>query len=440
MSWTSTMKTTSEVTACVIDHGIFLPVARRLAREYAKVYYWTPHEKAFPTVRDVIGDGFEDIERIDSPWSVVNETELFVFPDIGFAPMQEALIAQGKAVWGAGDGDKLEIYRGQFLHALGTTNLPLPNYTAIRGLTALKEHLRDLTDKWVKISRYRGDWETMHWRDWEHDETTLDAAAVRFGPWKEHITFYVFDPIDTELEDGYDGYCIDGQWPSLCIHGMESKDRAYLGTFQKMSELPQEIRVVNDAFGPILKEYGYRGFFSSEVRITPKGESYFIDPTCRAGSPPSQVMCEMIANLGEIVWHGANGELVDPVPAAKFGTQALLTVKGDRRNNWAVIDLPKDLEQWVKCGFASEVDGRLVIPPDPDNTGSDVGWVVAVGDTISEALNNLKSNVSKLPDGVCCDYSALADLLKEAQEAEIQGISMTDQPIPEPSTVLTDAN
>lgn len=432
------MKPASEVTACVCDKGIFLPVARRLAREFKKVYYWTPTEKAFPTVRDVIGDGFEEVERVESPWAAPN-VDLFVFPDIGFGPLQIHLdFKREEAVWGARNADQLEIYRGKFLHALSQTELPLPDYHTIYGLTSLKEHLRDLEDKWVKISRYRGDWETLHWRDWAQDESTLDAAALRFGPWKEHITFYVFDPIETEIEDGYDGWCIDGQWPKLSMRGMEAKDRAYLGTFAKYDELPEPVRKVNEEFGPVLAQYGYRQFFSSEVRITKDGQGYFIDPTCRAGSPPSQVMCEMIGNLGDIIWRGAQGECVDPEPVAQFGVQGLLTVKNDRRNQWAVFELPPELDQWVKCGFANRIDGRIVIAPDPENHDKDIGWVVAIGDSIQEAIDSLKEKVEQLPDGLCCEYTALADLLKEAETAKKQDVPLTDQPIPKPETVIAE--
>jgi hypothetical protein len=168
--------------------------------------------------------------------------------------------------------------------------------------------LHDKEDRWIKISRFRGDFETLHWRSWDEDSNRLDAFAVKFGPFREQINFYVFEPIDTDIEDGCDTWCIDGAYPELVIHGMEAKDKAYIGTWQKYSDLPEPLRRVGDAFSPILAGFDYRSFFSTEVRITEDGEPYFIDPTCRAGSPPSQVMTEMIANYSEIIWGGANGK------------------------------------------------------------------------------------------------------------------------------------
>jgi hypothetical protein len=215
---------------------------------------------------------------------------------------------------------------------------------------------------------------------------------------------------------------------------MEAKDRAYLGTFQKFSDLPPEVRCVNDAFGPILKEYGYRSFFSSEVRITKEGESFFIDPTCRAGSPPSQCMAEMIDNYGEIIWHGANGVLVDPVPAAKFGVQVLLDIHRDE-TSWTPLLMDAELERWVKSAQVIGGDGLIYAPANPEKTGCE-DWLVGIGDTIDEAIKHLRHNADLLPDGVTCEIASLADLLKEVQGAEEKGMEFTDQPVPEPATIL----
>ncbi len=430
------MKDTKDVVACVVDHGRFLHVARRLARDVAKVYYWTPTERDCPLIREAcIGDGFEDIERVESPWDIADKIDVGVFPDIGFSSEQGVMKAFGIPVWGCRKADSLESNRGKFLKVLATTDLPVPKYTVINGLTNLRLHLEDKEDLYIKISRYRGDWETLHWTNWREMEGTLDSYAVRFGPLKEGITFYVFDPIETEIEDGVDSYCIDGQWPEMVLKGMECKDKAYLGTMQKFSDVPKETRIVNDAFGPILAEYGYRGFFSTEVRITKDGESFFIDPTCRCGSPPSQVQAELFGNYGEIIWRGAQGEMVEPEPTAKFGVQASLKTTADRAE-WNSIEFPPELDQWVKCGFCCMVDGRTCFPPITEYNTSELGYLCATGDTIEEAIDSLREKRDLLPDNVTCEFNSLADLLKEVQAAEETGMEFTDQPVPEPATVI----
>ena len=427
------MKSVSDVIACIVDTGVFVPIARKLGEQFKHCFYWSPWETAWPTVRNfIIGDGYEELERVESVWDVKDKCDAFIFLDIGYSGMQRELISQGYPVWGARDADELEAQRGSFLKALKSVDLPIPEYQVISGITNLRLFLKDKEDKYLKISTYRGDFETTHWRNWSQDEGTLDQYAVRFGALKEEVKFYVFDPIDTDIEDGIDTWCIDGQWPETVIHGMEAKDRAYLGTFQKFDDLPKEVRTVNEQFSPILKKFGYRSFFSTEVRITKDAESYFIDPTCRCGSPPSQSQCEMIANLGDIVWGGANGEVVEPEPAAKFGVQTLIKVD---RSEWAVMDIPKELDQWVKFGFSCKVNDRICVPPEHDGV-SEIGWLVAIGDTIDEAIENLREHKEKLPDGITCEFSSLADLLKEVHAAEEKGMEFTSQPVPEPATII----
>lgn len=429
------MKNLNEVHLRVIDKGLFLPIALRLARDVAKVSFWSPHERAFPTVKDFIGDGFDEIDRVESEWDDFEDVDGWVFPDIGFCGMQQELLRRNKPVWGAVTGDRLEISRAAFLKALRDLGLPVSKHVVIPGMTKLKEHLRDKEDKWIKISRFRGDFETMHWRSWEDDANRLDYFAVKFGPLRDRINFYVFDPIETKIEDGTDLWCIDGLHPQVVIHGMEAKDKGFIGTWQKYADLPEELRTVTDPFLQLLGEHGYRSFFSTEVRITQEGESYFIDPTCRAGSPPSQMMTEMIGNYGEVIWGGANGICVEPEPAARFGVQAPICVGGSR-HEWSGLEINPDLERWAKCPNVLAMDGRWWSPPDPDADGHEIGWLVGIGDRLGEAIRHLQHNINSLPDGATCEYFALADLIREIEKAEESGMEFTPQPVPPPEIVV----
>ena len=355
------------------------------------------------------------------------------FPDIGYSDLQCELAAQGKAVWGCRHADELEARRGLFLETLQhDTELPVPKYQKIKGLTNLVLFLKDNPDRYIKVSTYRGDFETCHFRSLEEDYCLLDSWGVKLGPLREEWNFFVFEPIDAVIEDGVDTYCIDGRWPSLVIHGVEQKDQSYLGAFQKFEDVPPEVRIANDQFGPVLARYGYRSWFSTEVRITEDDDSYFTDPTCRAPSPPSQVMCEMIANYGDVIWHGANGTLIDPEPAAQFGVQAIFKVD---RDEWGVIKLPEELDQWVKVGFSCKMGDKICVPPDPQGV-AEIGWVTAIGDTMPEAIETLRDRVGEMPEGCKVEFSSLADLLKEVRDAQKEGMSFSDEPVPEPASIL----
>lgn len=426
----------SELHFRVADNGLFLPVALRLAREAGKVSYWSPCGRSFPVVTDLIGEGFPEIERVNCCFEDLESVDCFVFPDVGMSGLQEMVEAHGIPAWGPRLGDELEINRGLFLKELNNTDLPIPVYEKAKGLSELREMLRDRKDVWVKISRFRGNWETFHWRSWAEDENTLDEKAAKLGPFRERIVFYVFDPIEADIEDGCDSWCIDGQFPSLIVHGVEAKDKAFIGTFQKFDDLPEEVRKVSEEFAPILGERGYRGFFSTEVRITPEGESYFIDPTCRAGSPPSQCMTEMIGNYAEIIWGGANGDLVEPEPAAKFGVQALCNFKR-KPDAWAYVNLGYELGRWAKSANCM-MDGDVrCLPPDTERNECQ-DWLVGIGDTMGEAIRHLKHNAGLLPDGASCEYSSLSELLSQIGEAEDKGMEFTEQELPPPEIALKD--
>lgn len=428
------MKETSDIIACVVDKGLFLPIAQKLSEQYKKVYWWSPWERDFPCLKDgIIGDGFENIERIDDIWGVKSKCDLFVFPDIGFSGLQKELISQGFPVWGAREADSLEMNRGKFLRELEKLGMPVPHYEIIVGLSELRKFLKEKTDKWIKISKWRGDIETTHWRDWDSDNETLDLWSLKLGPAKEHIPFYVLDSIDTDIEDGVDTYCIRGEMPSLCMHGMESKDKGYLCTITPFQDIPENIRLVSEKFAPVLAKYDYRGFFSTEVRVSGE-DSYFIDPTLRAGSPPSQVMTELFSNIGEIIWTGANGECVDPDPSAEFGGQVIIKSKTDK-TLWTVSDIPEKIRRWVKVSNSCEIDGMTCTPPN-ENHGNDIGWLVATGDSIEKVVLNLKEYASQLPDGFVSDCFPIAELLDEIKKAESEGMEFSGKPIPGPEVVL----
>jgi len=427
------MKPVSDVVALVVDTGIFVHVARRLARDFKKTYYWTPWELAFPRLKDsVIGDGYPDIITPESIEAVKDECDLFVFPDIGYADLQMELIGRGKAVWGCRHADELEALRGKFLDVLKTTNLPVPKFKKIKGITNLKVFLMDKENQFIKVSTYRGDFETFHFRSLDEDEGVLDSWAVKLGPMKELMSFFVFEPIETEIEDGIDSWCIDGRFPETIIHGVECKDSAYIGTFQKMSEAPEEITVINKEFGPVLARYGYRGAFSTEGRITKDKETFFIDPTCRFPSPPSQCMMEMIGNFGEVVWEGANGNIVEPEQKYKFGAQAIFKVD---RDEWGVFNIPQELDPWVKISFSCKINGKICVPPDPQGV-EEIGWVVGCGDTMEESIEHLRANVEEMPDGCHVQFSSIADLLKEIHTAQEAGMKFTEDAVPEPQSVI----
>jgi len=438
------MKEVKDVTCCVVDSGLFLPMALRLAEGFKRTLYWSPDNRSFPSIKQAcIGDGFDTIERVRDFWPHFDEIDLFVFPDVGQSYLQSFLIQQGKAVWGSRGNDKWEVDREALMSLLGEIGLEVPKFEVVQGWSNLVEFLKDKTDKYVKISRYRGDMETQHWRSWVEDQNWLYSLALALGPTKELFRFLVFDAIDTDIEIGGDTYCIDGQWPSLMLNGLEWKDKSYFAAVTKRDEMPEQIQEIMNAFGVVLMDTvlagdnhrtgGYRNQISFEDRV--QGDKhYFIDATQRAGMPSSSSQQLLWTNFPEIIWTGANGELVDPVPAAQFSIECMITTKTEA-DQWEAVEIDPDLLPWARLSYCCRVGHTYAFPPEEMHRG-ELGWLVALGDTPSEALERIKALADLLPDGLNADVEALAGVIQEIEEGEKQGIPFTSKPIPEPASVL----
>lgn len=426
------MKSVSNITACVCDHGLFLPLALKLAQTYKRVLYYTPWEKGFPLLNDcVVGDGFEDqgVERVNDIWKIKKEVDLFVFPDIQHSGLQLELESQGFPVWGSRNGDSLEINRQKFHKVLEEVGLEVGDFENVLGLDALRKVLEGKDDCYIKVSKYRGSFETYHWRTWDLDEGILDVWSVRFGPAKNLVTFMVCEPIDTPLEIGGDTFNVRGRWPSLMLHGDEKKDKGYLGVVTKREDMPEQIQEVLEAFGPVLEESRYTNFFSMELR-----DNVFIDPCCRGGLPSIGAQMQMWGNLPEIIWAGANGELVEPDPVDEVVAECILTMKSEKQA-WGKTRIPSEIEDACKLGSCCKIDGAICFPPD-DSHGEEIGWLVATGPSIESVADKMFEMVKLLPEGVSAATDSLYDLLKGIHEAEKEGIEFGDKPPPEPETVL----
>jgi hypothetical protein len=432
------MKEISDVVACVVDFGMFMPVAMKLSKFYKKVYYSTPTEKGFQVIDDfVMGDGVTGITRLEdylSP-SVFDEIDLFVFPYILYSGLQEHLEACGKAVWGARRADELETMKGKFYDSLEEVGLTVPGHEKVRGMKNLRVYLKEHPDVFVKISRYRGTMDTWKHVDYTNSSAYLDMLAVKLGPFQDDILFYVIDKIDTPIEGGIDTYNIDGQWPGEAVLGYEKKNECYLATVKPMAEMPPEFSIVNELYGPVLARYNYRQFFSTEVRVDGK-DSIFIDPTCRTASPAGEEMLDLFGNLGDIVWQGAHGVLAEPEITARFAGEAYLHWTGERKQ-WKCLTVPEGLPAEVKLYACAQKDGVYYSPPDDEDV---IGCVVAIGDDPGEVIEKIKETCEgMIGSKVRADLASFADLLIEIKKGEEAGIEFTDKNIPDPSVVLDSA-
>lgn len=434
---TKTMiKEVSDATACVVDRGTFFPISQRLARDFKRVLYHIPCGEAFETFAAACrGDGHEDVEFVSDFWPIKKEIDVFVFPDCADAGLQLELESQGFPVWGSKAADGEEKFRGRWIKTCERLGLPMPRTEAVRGLTNLRLFFQqhDGEEYYVKISRFRGDMETWCAKRPDQIENKLDVLALKFGPFKELITFYVQAKLDTDIEGGADTYFVNGQYPDKIILGYEKKGQSYFATWKERNEMPPEIWRPSELISPLLAEYRYCNTVSTEVRVKDK-ESYLLDPCFRMPSPAGEEELEWYGNFSEIVWRGAHRELVQPQMTAKFAGEAVIVYNGDREG-WKSIEISKELRPWVKLYACGYCNGAYHFPPAQDPEC--IGCAVALGDTPSDVVSFLKDIADELKDQpVDLQIKPLADLVQEIEEAEKQGIPFTDQPMPETSEVL----
>lgn len=433
----------SSQSCCVIDDGQFVELAIRLAREFGKVYYFNPTLiEGFPTVSKwSIGKGFQEIEWIEQLWPVKDKIDLFVFGDIMNSGLQHELESQGKRVIGSRTGDELEIHRIAFKKIQKRLGLNVPKHVVIEGLDELRRHLQTVEDKWIKISRFRGTFETEHHINYELSKNWINKLACELGPLAEDMLFLVEDPIRGEVEFGYDGFCFNGKFPDKTLFGPEIKSKSYIGSVMDYQDMDERLRAVNEALAPELAKAGYRNFFSTEVRIAKDdenfedGEPVLIEPTCRTPSPPFEAELEMYENLGAILWHGAVGEVIQPVMADNFSVICRLT-HDDSPEGWRSLQIDPKVRQWVKLYDAVKRDDAYHIAPKAPHARR-IGAVVGNGGTIEEAINVCHEYLELLKDQpVGNEFESLADALKEIQAAKKQDVEFTDQKIPEPAIIV----
>lgn len=439
------MKPIEELHVAVIDAGTFVALADMFGRRAKRTSYYSPFEQEFLEIeRCCIGDGMENFDRVDDFMEpeFFDSVDLWVFPDIGYGGFQRYLRSLKKWVWGSAGASDLELYRTLFLKTIHGLDLPMVDFKVCRGLTELSNYLYQTTDKWVKINRYRGNMETWHHVNWNYSQRKLEELAKTFGPLKESVVFVVQDTIKDEevepvLEVGYDGWAVtmsDGEtyFPDSSYQGYELKNELYLGSLRKYDDLPEQVVAVNEEFSKALAPYGYRNFLATEIRIK-GGQGYFIDPTTRMAGQTQEHLLRTCRNLPEIMWAGAQGEVVQPEFSNPFAAEATMHYTNDS-DGWKTLSVPDEIADSVKLYRCCRTDEGYQFPP---HKCDELGVICGEGDSVEEAIANLKHNFDQFEDApVCIDVAGFAELLEQIETAEGEGVKFSNQPVPDPAIAL----
>ena len=383
----------STKTAMIYDRGLYLYLAERLAQDFKEVYYYLPQSEPYPTSKlHNIGTGIKGVKRVHDFWGHLPECDIIIFPDTYDGSLQEYLRSKGHVVFGSGHGEQVETDKVFFMECLDKLNLPIPKTYLAEGIDDLLQYLeKEGGPKWLK-GNTRGDFETKRFTDMDHFQPFLDDLRFRLGHRLDSIEILVQDPIDSECEAGYDGFCVDGAFSGNCLNGYEVKDKAFVASVQ---EHPAPlVHAINEAFAPVFKELGYRGAYSTEIRITKDGVPYYIDPTTRFGSPPGELMSLLYENYGHVIWQVANGVLPFPQPKKKYGAQMVLTSDWYRDDHEMYVEFPDKYKENMKLSNFYIKDGKTFIVP--NDTEQYFGSVVAIGDSIEEAIEECKKILKEI--------------------------------------------
>lgn len=291
--------------------------------------------------------------------------------------MQMWLRGKGYPVWGTGNAEHLEYDRYDFKRLLQAVGQPVGPFQRFIGMDSLKEALEKSENdgSFLKTGgEARGDFETRKHVNWSLTEPWFRRTDLKFGPYRDEIEVLMESPIEG-IEFGYDGYCVDGQFPQQAMWGWEGKDKLYGMKCTGYRALPSDVRESIESVAPMLSEMGCRGNFHTEGRLADDGTYYFTDLTARCGAPPHELMSRLIRNWGEIVHHGARGQLVEPDCQTTYGF--MLVLKSDPAlTNFVGIKVPREYEDLVALQHAARF-GEIYqhVPEDGiDRIGAALGF------------------------------------------------------------------
>ena len=410
----------NEVTAIVYDSsGLYTNIAIKLAKTYKRVFYYHNWSHDYPTPKHTeVGKGFDTIEHTLYPFDHYDEIDLWIFPSLFDSDLQVFLEKQGKLVWGAREGEVMEINRWDFIEYQKKIGMAVSPSKLVKGITELRKELYTGDDgRFVKIdANNRGEMETFKYINEEISEICdIRPLEHSLGMKSELMNFIVQDKIDCKCETGYDGFTIDGEFPSTALFGIEVKDMGYIGGVRPYKKLPDSVTQINEEIAPALKEYGYRGNISTEVREGVDGKNYLIDLTCRQPYPPTNSMLVIWDNMAECMFEGAQGNLVDMEFNDYFVCEVMM-FSDSAKTDYFTLFYPDKYKDNIFQPYITFMNGRQwVIPQDISKTN--VGSIVANGVTLEGAVNKFKEIEDEITGHhLKIDFACLDSAIKQFKD------------------------
>lgn len=419
------MSITKELTVLIFDYGNYAFVAEKFAKSYKRVLYYCPYAEAFPKYNKyMIGTGMDNVQKVESFWPYYDEIDLWFFTDLYQGEFQDWLRNNGKAVFGAGTGEKFELLRDMAKRIQKDLGMDLNEYDVIYGFDNLQKHLETNEDKYIKTNTLRGSMETWHHENIKLSQPILDELNHTLGVFKNNQIFISETPINNAIEYGGDNFCMEGKYPAKTMFGLEIKDSAYICTFIDYEKLPPPLKNANRLLSDSFANYGYRGWFSSEMRSFTKDKGVLTDFTCRLAEPPTSLAIEMLEDYPLYVWQVAIGEVPNVKSRYKYGAQ--IVIKSDwARTDPQAIYFPDQYKDYVKIKNLVVQDGIHYFVPTIGVEMEEIGAVVNFDNTLKGAIEGCKK-IGKEIKGheIKVNCESLNDAEKEIQRLKDIGVNV----------------
>lgn len=372
----------SKLKVLIWGNGDEIEHADRLGRDFGKVWYYTPYQTGYCDFKDYsIGKGFPNVEKVKSFWAYVDQADLICFFNEGQGDLCAYLRKMGKRVYGAGKGEIMENERLTMRKIQKEVGLPAQKTYSIRGVTKLREFLKKNDNVYVKLDEFRKTKETFGSKS--YDEKTIrivDKLALDLGPHREEFPFIIEAEVPAIIECGFDAFFSDG-FLSPCTWGVESRV-AWVGKFD--DNPPSLLKHTMDKLSPKLKEYDYRGSFSTEERWVSKTKSYVNDATCRYPFPLSLILTEAITNYSELIYAVAGNENVKIETKYKYMMGAPME-SPNSHDNWIPLLFDHKLKDRIKLNYCTKGEFYEIVPGSDKNI-----YLISIGNDLKKMYKEIQ--------------------------------------------------
>ena len=454
------------------DYGLFTELAASLVPRFKQVFYYIPWQDAFPSsAKQKIGMDFKGLTRVQEFWNYVDEADLIVFFDTYTGDLANYLRRHGKRVFGAGEAEAMELKRWNMRDLQKMKGMPTQNTLKLTSVDDLetyfegienqvkksygnvnplivrarmnhlpkkynnfsrkyfvgdnsseveKEFLKGAKNKFVKVNN-RGDIESFFAPDYNDAGSKINSLAEKLGHRgdADEVQFVIEDSVKG-IEPGFDGIQVNGQFLSPTMWGFEKKGAGYIGKITSYDNLPGFIKESNKPLTEIMKELKpTSSFFSTEIIVGKDKKPYLIDPTVRCPAPVgSAIYSELYKNLADILWFGAEGEVVEPETIKAKYVAGMAYDSDWAQDHELEVEFPLEVADKVKMRMAYGKNNKIYAAPGFSSILSVVGF----GETIDEAVADARKSASKVKGYGLNTGDKLDKIAEEIKEAEKDGI------------------